>query len=92
MPSARAFALALFSAAFGFGVEQAFSCALEPDKLRTHLDLRSPKIAQVVRTRRQVDNSDRIFEQTVKLTSGRTVTFAGCNHFGYSFTSVRCRA
>jgi hypothetical protein len=76
--------LVLVALVAGFSADAAFACTLETSAIRSYLDLRSPKIAKVVSTRRP---DARKLEQTVKLASGTTVTFSvyGCEHFGYSF-------
>jgi hypothetical protein len=89
MPSVRVFVLAIFSAAAGFSVAamadgQDLDCTLQQEALTSYLDLRSPRIAKVVRTRRK----GRGIEQTVRLASGTNVTFAvyGCAHLAYEFS------
>jgi hypothetical protein len=90
MPSLRLLALVALAAAIGPSVAAAEDCTLETSALRSYLDLRSPKIAKLVSTRRPDTRKPegRRFEQTVQLTTGPTVTFSvyGCEHFGFSFS------
>jgi len=89
MPPHHLFVLVALAIAVSSGCAAAEDCTLSKDAVHSYLDLRSPKIAKVISTRRpDPQKLGARFEQTVKLTSGKTVTFAvyGCEYLAWSLS------